>query len=120
MNGRPGSQGTVERRRGIGTGVWVWYFATGAVLAVARVALFVWVNHQSARHIYTETDSFIVRWLYPEAVVSILWRSLVGYVDTKYYLAWGTLFTIGSFVLATPILVVSWLRHRRTTPRPTQ
>jgi hypothetical protein len=34
----------------------VWYLTTGAVLAATRVALFVWVAHQQAEDIYTETD----------------------------------------------------------------
>jgi hypothetical protein len=82
------------------------------------VALLVWVNHQHAKDIYTETNTFIARWLYPEEVVSIFWSSLVGDDATKYYLAWGTLVTVGSFVMATPILLAGWLRRRRTPSRP--
>ena len=105
--------GTLESGRRLGTGVWVWYLSTGAVLAVTRVALLVWVNHQRARDIYTETVVFIGNWLYPEEFVTIVWRSLVGFDGTKYYLAWGSLIAVGSFVMATPILLVGWLRQRR-------
>src|SRR3977135_2899439 len=108
MEGRQGGKGTLERGRRFGTGVWLWYLITGAVLAVTRVALFVWVNHQRAKDIYTGTSAFIETWMYPEIVVSILWRSLVGLAGTIW--VWYLLFTVGSFVMATPILVVSWLR----------
>jgi hypothetical protein len=73
------------------------------VLAVTRVALFIWVT---ASNSHSETDHFILDWLYPEPIVGIFWRSLVGFDDTKYYLAWGSLVTVGSFVMATPILLV--------------
>lgn len=92
--------------------MWVSYLTTGAVLAVTRVALFVWLNHQRASHIYTETTVFIEHWLYPEVVVSIFWNSLVGFDGAKYYAAWYSLFAVGSFVMATPILLVGWLRQR--------
>jgi len=103
------------------TGVWVWYLATGAVLAVTRVALLVWLNYRLASHTATQTVSSIGGWLlYPEDVIGISLGSLMGFYGTKYYLAWGTLLTIGSFVMATPILLVGWLRNRRTTPPPSR
>jgi hypothetical protein len=120
MSGRPGSQGTLVRQR-LRTSVWVWYLVTGTVLAVTRVALLVWLNHPHTWwHTSAQTEYLLVQWLYPEDVVSILWRSIAGFYGTKYYLAWCSLLTVGSFVMATPILVVSWLRHRRTTPRPSR
>ena len=121
MDRRQSSNETVERGRRLGRGVWVWYLTTGAVLAVTRVALLVWLNHRAVSDSVTETDYFITRWLYPEGVVSIFWRSLVGsYSHTEYYLAWGSLVTVGSFVMATPILLVGWLRRKRTTSRPSR
>jgi hypothetical protein len=56
MDGQQGSNGRVERGRRLGTSVWVWYLTTGAVLAVARVALFMWMNHRAVSHRATETD----------------------------------------------------------------
>jgi hypothetical protein len=116
MNGRPDSQGTLERRRRLGTGVWVWYLAIVAVLAVTRLAFLVWMNH---RHQWwsmsSEMESYVV-YLYPEDLVEFLW-SLQGLFYTHYYLVWCSLLTVGSFVMASPILIVGWLRHRRTTPR---
>ena len=44
----------------------------GVVLAVTRVALFVWVVHQRSHHIYTETNIFILEWLYAEVFVSLV------------------------------------------------
>jgi hypothetical protein len=101
-------------------GVWRWYLATGAVLAVTRVALFVWVGHQRARHIYTETNIFILQWLYPEFLVTAFGGRIVALMRAEYYLTWGVLLTIGSFVMATPILFVGWLRNRRATPPPSR
>src|SRR4051794_13152771 len=75
----------------LGKGVWMWYLTAGALLAVTRVALFIWVNHRHASDIYTETDILMLRWLYPEAAVSIVWRSLVGSDGTN--LVWCSLFT---------------------------
>lgn len=65
------------------------FLTTGAVLAVTLAALLVWVP----RGAWTETGYFLARWLYPEGVVSILWRSLVAFGGTKYSLAWGSLVT---------------------------
>src|SRR5471032_2644195 len=60
--------------RRVGTGVAVWYLTMGVVLAITRVALFVWVSHQRSHDIYTKTNIFIVEWLYPEEIVSLVWR----------------------------------------------
>jgi hypothetical protein len=95
----------------LGTHMWLWYLTAGVLLAVTRVVVFMWVNHRHALDIYTETDTFIVRWLYPEAAVSIVWPSLAGSSGTN--LVWCSLFTLGSFVMTTPILLVAWLRQRR-------
>jgi hypothetical protein len=112
MNGRPDSNGKLEGRQRLGTTAWVWYLITGTVLAVTRVALLVWLNHQRASGSATETVYFMGRWLYPEAVVSIPWRHLAAVYGTDYYLAWVPLVMVGSFLLATPILLVSRLRRR--------
>jgi len=99
------------------TGACVWYLTTGAVLAVTRVALLVRLTHRFASHVVTQTDYFIVLWLYPEFTVSNFWGHLGALYRTAYYLAWGTLVTVGSFVMTTPILLVGWLTSKRTTPR---
>lgn len=113
MNGRHSPERTLERRGRLGTGVWVWFLTAGAMLAVTRVGLLIWLNHRLASHTSTATDSSLL-WLYPEAVVSVFWNSLSAFTGTKYYIAWGSLFTIGSFVMATPILLVGWLRRGRS------
>ncbi len=112
MDRRQGAGEKFGHDRRLKTGVWMRYLIAGATLAVTRVALLVWLNHPAVSHTRTETDYFLFAWLYPEVFVSIFWNSLVGFGGTKYYLAWGSLVTIGSFVLATPILFVRWLRQR--------
>jgi hypothetical protein len=112
MNGRQRPERTLKRGGKLGTGVWVWFLTAGAVLAVTRVVLLVWLNHRLASHTSTEAD-YSLLWLYPEAVVTGFWDSLSACGGTTYYIAWCSLFTIGSFVMATPILLVGWLRHRR-------
>jgi hypothetical protein len=65
----------------------MWYLTTGAVLAVTRVVLLVWLNHRLASHVVTQTDYLIVSWLYPEFILPVSG----GLYGTAYYLAWGTL-----------------------------
>jgi hypothetical protein len=65
-------------------------------------------------------DDFIIQWLYPEGVVGAFGGWIVALIGAEYYLTWGVLLTIGSFVMATPILFVDWLRNRRTTPPPSR
>ena len=103
----------MERDRKLGSGVWVRYLATGALLAVTRVARFAWSNHRRATHTSTETDSFLLDWLLPEAIAVYFWSSLMAIDErTTLFLAWGSLMTLGSFMVATPILFVGWLRQR--------
>jgi hypothetical protein len=96
----------------LGMGVWVRYLTTGVILAVTRVALFVWLVRRFISHTSTEVDRVVTDWLYPDTFVSIFWNSIVGFSGTKYYLAWGSVITVGSFVMAMPILLVGWLRQR--------
>ena len=88
------------------------YLMTAALLAISRVALLVWLNRRLASHTSTGMDYWLL-WWYPEALISGSWNSLSALSGTKYYVAWGSLITIGSFVIATPILLVGWLRQRR-------
>jgi hypothetical protein len=112
MDGRQSLEEKSEHHGRLTTGVWMRYLMAGATLAVVRVALLVWLNRRLAGHVNTETDDLITSWLYPEQFLSGFWSSLVAFTGTKYYLAWGSLLTIGSFVPATPILFVRWLRQR--------
>jgi hypothetical protein len=113
MDGRQGSEEKPGRGLRLGTRVSVWYLTTGAALAVTRVALFLWVAHRFASETETKFD-YSVLWLYPEGgVVASVWHSLSGFDGAEYYVAWCSLITIGSFVMATPILLVGLLRQRR-------
>ena len=109
----------MERSLRRASGVWRWYLATGAVLAATRIALLVWLNHRLATHVVTSMDDFIWQ-LYPEAVVGVFAGRIVTLKGAEYYVAWCSLFTVGSFVMATPILLVGWLRHGPTTPPPSR
>jgi hypothetical protein len=101
------------------SGVWILYLITGAVLAAVRIALLVWLNHRLATHVVTSMDDFIWQ-LYPEAVVGVFGGRLFTLKGAEYYVVWCSLFTVGSFVMATPILLVGWLRRRRPPSQPSQ
>jgi hypothetical protein len=112
MNGQQSLNRPVKRGARPGTEVWVWFLIAGAALATTRVALLVWLNRRLASHTSTGTD-YLLLWLYPEAVISRSWNSLSALGGTKYYVAWCLLITLGSFVMATPILLGGWRRQRR-------
>jgi hypothetical protein len=95
------------------TSVWVWYLTAGTLLAVTRIALFLWLVRRTVLHKQTELDYFVADLYRPESFASIVLVGLPGYQGAKYYLAWVSLITLGSFVMATPILLVGWLRQRR-------
>jgi hypothetical protein len=96
--------------------VWARYLTTGAVLAVTRVSLFLWIVHRFVSHTTTATV-YSLLWLYPEMGVVAFWHSLSAFEGAKYYVAWCSLFTVGSFVMAAPILSVGWLKRSRSTSR---
>jgi hypothetical protein len=94
--------------------VLVFYLSAGAALAVARVALLVWIGHRVASHSVTDTVNFVATWLYPEAIMADpLNVGLVNYLPNEYYGFIGWLAVLASFVYATPILLVGWLRRKR-------
>jgi hypothetical protein len=113
MEQRKRLKGELERDRRLGRAAWLRYLATGALLAVTRVALFLLLVHRSIFHISAETGSFVLDWLLPEAIAVYFWSGVM-HIDgkTTYYLAWGLLMTLGSFMVATPTLFVGWLRQR--------
>jgi hypothetical protein len=90
------------------------YLLTGAALAISRVALLVWVFYREASHTVTPTVYSLMRFFYPEALLADYTRLSVIHVGrTEALLIWGSILTLGSFILATPILLVGWLRQRR-------
>ena len=54
-----------------------------------------------------------LRRLERDGLITGEWRATENNRRAKYYLAWCSLFTLGSFLMATPILLVGWLRQRR-------
>jgi|APFre7841882724_1041349.scaffolds.fasta_scaffold180110_1 hypothetical protein len=94
-------------------GVWVSYLAAGVALAVARVALMVWVNQRQIYSEMTETVLHLSWGLYPEAPLFAWVFGHVGFTRSGHYLVFGSLLALGSFLMATPILLVGWLAQRR-------
>ena len=112
MDVRQGSEGKPGRGRTLGTGVLVAYLRTGAALAVLRVSLLAWVDHWFSSHTATV---YILMWcLYPEGLLfDYTWVGAMHFSRTQYFLLWGSILILGSFAMATPILLVGWLRRRR-------
>jgi hypothetical protein len=97
-----------------GRRVLVSYLSAGAALAVTRVALLMWITYRFRLDTVADTVNFLVRWLYPESLVADYDNTgLINLSRTEYYLLLDYLVALGSFVLATPILLVGWLVRRR-------
>ena len=94
-------------------GVWVWYVATGAALAIFRVSLLMWWVHLAVTHQMTATVNSLMWCLRPEFLLSEYSRAGELRFNSSFYLFWASLLTLGSFVLPTPVLLVGWLRQRR-------
>ena len=106
---------TPGRGRGRRRGVLVSYLSTGAALAISRVALLVWFDHEQ-HHGWTATDNYLMWGLYPEELLSL--HTFLGLIYFRpsgygYFLFWGSIVALLSFVMATPILLVGWLVRRR-------
>ena len=106
-----------ETRRGwrLGRSVLVSYLSTGAALAISRVALLVWFDHEQHQG-WTTMDNYLMWGLYPEELLSL--HTFLGLIYFRpsgygYFLFWGSIVALLSFVMATPILLVGWLVRRR-------
>lgn len=109
------------RRRGLSRRVWVYYLIAGAALAVSRVALLVSTIPQLSSEAVMEMFRIYHLWWLLEPEVFLVNSTSLGSRGSTWMeilLGMGALLTVGSFIMATPILLVGWLRHRRTTPRP--
>ncbi|HEX8919703.1 MAG TPA: hypothetical protein VF898_14460 [Chloroflexota bacterium] len=110
------SQDRLQDRRSLGRGMWMSYWATGAVLAMLRVALFVRVYYHSISGTLSQVDRFVIlSVLYAEWLLGLHTR--IGELASGmpwHLLVWVSVVTIDSFLMATPILLVGWLvrRHR--------
>jgi hypothetical protein len=113
MHGMAGEKSGRGRR--VGRAVWVPYLSTGAALAVLRVSLLAWVEHRSVTHTMTEAVYKSLWGLRPEGFLGEY--TSVGAIHfesvTQHFLFWTSLLTLGSFIMATPILFVGCLMQRR-------
>jgi hypothetical protein len=79
------------------------------------VSLLAWVEHRSVTHAMTEVVYNSLWGLRPEGFLGEYTR--VGAIHfespTHHFLFWGAILTLGSFIMATPILLVGYLRERR-------
>ena len=118
MEGRQNRDEKTGQERKLGRGTIVCYLSIGTALAISRVALFAWLNHRNVSHTFTETDWYLMWGVYPEALLGIHTPlGLIRFSRTEHLLLWGSLLTLGSFIIATPILLVGWLIRRRRSGR---
>jgi hypothetical protein len=100
--------GWLMHRPGLGRRVVVCYLSAGTAMAMVRVAELV----LSVSQPFGTTDGQSLHWaLYPEVLLSIHSHSVLGWMDDVF--VYGTLLAIGSYVMATPILLVGWVIRRR-------
>ena len=114
MDGRQDRDGMTGQERRLGRGTIVCYLSIGSALAISRVALYLWVDHRYITHTVTETVVRLIPCFYPEALLADYAR--LGSINVSRIganLMWGSLLTLGSFIMATPILLVGWLIRRR-------
>jgi hypothetical protein len=99
----------------VGWGVVRTYLRAAAVLAILRVSLLAWVEHRTAMNEISETLYHLFWFLRPEILLGEYTRvGAIHFEDMRlHFLFWASLLTLGSFVIATPILLVGWLRRRR-------
>jgi hypothetical protein len=114
MDERQGAAEKPVRGGSLGKGVVLAYLRTGAALAILRVSLLAWLEYRYPTHI-SETYYDLLSFLRPEILLAGYTR--VGAIPFEsvllHFLFWASLLTLGSFIIATPILLVGWLRHRR-------
>jgi len=100
----------MRRGRRLARGVWVAYLSTGAALAIFRVSVLAWI-------FYRWRESQIIFWFLRPEELLVDYTYIAVIVDfpsmTLRFLFWASLLTVGSFIMATPILLVGWLRQRR-------
>ncbi|HEY3382885.1 MAG TPA: hypothetical protein VGK32_14005 [Vicinamibacterales bacterium] len=115
MDRQLGAEQKPGRGRRLGRGVLVAYLSTGAALAVVRVSLNAWAEYRSISQQMTETVYNLYWLLRPEILLAEY--DLLGVTRIENWtlrvLFWSSLLTLGSFIMATPILLVGWLRQRR-------
>ncbi len=91
----------------------IWYLCVGAVLTILRVAVLVWLLYISmGAHAIDIYLAFGL--LYPEhALMKFTSLSTLRLEGLGYWLVWIPIMALVSFAVATPILLVGWLRLKR-------
>jgi hypothetical protein len=115
MDGQQDRNERTGQRRKLGKVVCLSYLITGTALAISRVALYVWL-----------TDVYVGDTVFPETVPYALWAlnpeallgqhtslGLIHVTRAQAILMWGAILTVGSFIMATPVLLLGWLIRRR-------
>ena len=100
--------------RRLGRTVWVAYLTTGAALAIFRVSLLAWMYYRWGEGKMTQTWHNLFWFFGPEmgSNVLLVWGDTYQSVRSI-FLFWASVLTVGSFIMATPVPLVVWLRQRR-------
>ena len=82
------------------------YILAALLLAIVRVTLYGWLVHRYITHTVTDTVNRLEWLIYPEELVSI--HTTIGRINNRvtFLLIFGLLLTLGSFVIASPILLL--------------
>ncbi len=82
------------------------YLGAGTALALARIAMFLWLNYGSGAHMGTQTATLVEWALYPEAFLSM--HTWIGHIANQgvFSFLFASLLVLGSFVLASPLLLL--------------
>jgi len=91
------------------------YLITGTLLAISRAGLYVWLNSVYASGLPFPEIAPYAEWaLHPEALLGTYTSlGLVRVTHTQANLMWGSILTLGSFTMTTPILLIGWLIQTR-------
>ena len=91
------------------------YVRVAAALTFLRLSVLAWVEHRTDSHQMTDAVYALAWLLRPELLAGEYTSVGAIHFDTatQHFLFWGAILTVGSFILATPILLVGWLRRRR-------
>ena len=112
MDERQGRGEKTVRSRSLGGSVVQTYLWTAAALAITRVSVLAWVEYRTISDRMTATVYDLFWVLRPELLLGEYTR--VGAIDFQsirlHFLFWASLLMLGSFVIASPILLVGWLK----------
>jgi hypothetical protein len=115
MNGWQTSAADADRSRRGRRGVLLMYLGAGATLAILRVSVLAWIEQRSALHQMSKVVNDSLLFLSPESLLAEYTR--IGRIHfenrTQHFLFWSAVLTLGSFIIATPILLLGRLKQWR-------